>query len=498
MLTQKLQNIAYLLLFFSNYSHAITWEYRDWTTRPSDNGGYTMNANGQVIAGHTLQLGFVGDKCNSPDHLSLTWSSYEKGLAELTGNKIQLTVDIDGASYFLEMTLVDSYAFTPLMDVAILSASAIPKTLFEQMKSGQTVSFEIVGPPSAIEKFDISGEVFELNGFTANAAKVESACLNSVQELEIPPRMTNEELALLELKKFNESKLTPNKPTNVLDSSASKTCGRPLNLNVAQNLISLGVQTIASFDDYFVIAESRDGSHPYPPIQIFNACDPMDLLPVVAVPGTAQQVFDLIISGERLYALSNNRSVLGLYDLEKPDVLLQVIDISDLNNVTIVGELEFNGLVPEMAVFGDQVFIAEGDSVRQIDASNFRNLRWTEKTFKFDVGKTGISDLAVSQELMFAIGTKGLQVRDTTTGELKLAQYLPNQPGRVFVNDKGLLLGLPDRTLVFPITEESSSIDSIHHPGQDPSWFQLENLLIDRYGQIAVDLNDPTNIFEPQ
>ena len=498
MLTRSLINLGSLLWLFCFDAYALSWEYREWTTKPSENDGYTMNATGQVIAGHTLQLGFVGDECNSPDKLSLTWSSYEKGLEELIGSKLDLSVEISGETYPLEMRLVAARSFTALMDVALLTTSAIPESLFEMMKNGQKVSFDIIGPQTAAEKFDVTEEFFDLTGFTANALKVKSACRNGVAELKIPPRVSNEELALLEFKRFNETKFIPNKAINVVDSSASEDCQRPLNLNVAQHLMSQGIQTITSFENYFVIAESRDGGHPYPPIRIFNACDPMNLMPVVDVPGTGQQVFDLVISNERLYALSNNHSVLGRYEQELPDVLLQVIDISDINNVIILGELEFDGLVPDMAVVNDQVFIAENDSVVQIDASNPRDLKWTEREYKFDAGKYGIDDLAATRELIFVIGTKGLQARSTSTGKLITAQHLPDRPRSVFIDENQLLIGFSDRTMVIPTSQGAKTSDDILHSGLRPTWFKLENLLMDRYGRVAVDLNDPSKIVQRQ
>ena len=477
---------------------AISWEYREWTTKPSDDGGYTMNATGQIIAGHTMQLGFLGDECNTPDYISLTWSTYEKGLGELTGSELDLTATVDDVAYPLKMKLAGTHPFHRLMDVALLTASAIPEPLFKSMKNGKTVSFEISGPPVAVEKFDVPTEYFDLTGFTANAIKVKSACQNGITELQIPPKMSNEELALLEFKKFNESKFIPNKPINVLDASETETCERPLKLNTAQHIMNLGIQTIANFDNYFVVAESRDGGHPYPPIQIFNACDPMNLLPVLDLPGTAQQVFDLVVSDDRLYALSNNHSVLGRYEQELPDVLLQVIDISDINNVIILGELEFDGLVPDMAVVNDQVFIAENDSVVQIDASNPRDLKWTEREYKFDAGKYGINDLAATRELIFVIGTKGLQAKSTSTGKLVTAQHLPDRPRSVFIDENQLLIGFSDRTMVIPTRQGAETSDDILHPGQSPTWFKLENLLMDRYGKVAVDLNDPSKTIQQQ
>ena len=491
----KIASLLWLLCFDV---YANSWEYREWTTKPSENEGYTMNANGQIIAGHTLQLGFFGDECNSPNHLSLTWSSYEKGLEELTGSKLNLAVKIGNETYPLKMTLVGAQSFTALMDVALLTTSAIPESLFEMMKNGEKVSFDIVGPQTAAEKFDITEEFFDLAGFTANALKVKSACRNGVAELKVPPRVSNEELALLEFKRFNETKFIPNKAINVVDASASEKCQRPLNLNVAQHLMSQLIQTITSFENYFVIAESRDGGHPYPPIRIFNACDPMNLLPVVDVPGTGQQVFDLVISNERLYALSNNHSVLGRYEQELPDVLLQVIDISDINNVIILGELEFNGLVPNMAVFDDQIFIEteDGSSVAQIDASNPRDLKWTQKSYRFEVGDYGIDELAVTSEFIFVTGTKGIQAKSIATGELKLAQHLSGRPGALLADQNQLLVGLPDRTMVIPTSQGERAPDYIQHPGKTPTWFKLENLLMDRYGRVAVDLNDPSKIIQ--
>jgi len=189
---------------------------------------------------------------------------------------------------------------------------------------------------------------------------------------------------------------------------------------------------IAFFGNYSVSADGRDGSAPYPPITIKNQCHPNNELSVLEIPGTEQQVFQLIVNDGFIYALSNNHSVGGLYDFEQPGVLLQVIDIQDFEKVIVVGEMIFNGLVPEMTISGSTVYITENDWLKIIDVSNPTQPSLV-KEHKVDRGEYGTQGIASTDTDLLITSDRKIQAIDPQTGTVQWTLPLGDRPSDIFV-----------------------------------------------------------------
>jgi len=122
----------------------------------------------------------------------------------------------------------------------------------------------------------------------------------------------------------------------------------------------------------------------------------------------------------------------GLYDIEQPGVILQVIDIRDLEKAIVVGEMIFDGLVPEMTVSGSTVYITENDWLKVIDVSN-PTQPTTIKEHKVDRGEFGTQGIASTGTDLLITSDRKVQAIDPQSGNVYWTLPLVDRPSDIFL-----------------------------------------------------------------
>lgn len=491
-----------IILSASSYATE-TWEYKDWETAIVGDNFVRYMTHGQAVWGH--EFGFIRSvgQCDAPESLWLTFSTYEDDLNDLKGATLDAVFIVDGQAFEMSLPVLGVQKFTPTMSIAFFTNIAVSGELRRALKNGNEVSVEFVAPQNLVAKFDIPQDTFSLAGITANATKAMDVCQTGPATLAIPPRVSNEEMQQAALQQIVDRQRIPNTPKNLIADSSE--CRDSLGYGFVSNIVGKMEfnSPVAFFGNYLVSAEGRDGGSPYPPISISNVCDPKNELRVVDIPGTEQQVFELIEQDGYLYALSNNRSVGGLYELERPDVLFQVIDVRDLNNAVVVGSLELDGLVPEMTLLGSQVFITESDWLRVIDVSNPAEPALV-KEHKVDRGQFGTQGIATTDTDLLITSDRKVQAINPQNGQVKWTLTLADRPSDIFVEGQYAYVRTKNRAVpgstILKLTglkDNPTVIKTMRFA--DPLYYlyQHDRFLLDGEGTFAIELGDDDTLITP-
>jgi len=409
-----------------------TWEYKDWETSIVGDNFVRYITHGSAVWGH--EFGFIRSigQCDAPESLWLTFSTYEDDLNGLEGGTLEATFTVDEQAFQMKLPVLGVQKFTPTMSIAFFTNIAVPSALRQALMNGNEVSVEFVAPQPLVAKFDIPMDTFSLSGITANSTKALDVCQTGPATLSVPPRVTKQELQQAAIQTLQAKRRIPNVPQNLIADQTS--CIDPSSYEFVSSITPKmrSNAPTAFFGNYSVSADGRDGSAPYPPITIKNQCHPNSELSVLEVPGTEQQVFKLIVNDGFIYALSNNHSVGGLYDIEQPGVILQVIDIRDLEKAIVVGEMIFDGLVPEMTVSGSTVYITENDWLKVIDVSN-PTQPTTIKEHKVDRGEFGTQGIASTGTDLLITSDRKVQAIHPQSGTVQWTLPLVDRPSDIFV-----------------------------------------------------------------
>jgi len=502
----KLKSLLSLLLssclFSASYATEI-WEYKDWETAIVGDNFVRYMTHGQAVWGH--EFGFIRSvgQCDAPESLWLTFSTYEDDLSGLEGATLSASFTVDGQAFEMNLPVLGVQKFTPTMSIAFFTNIAVSDELRRALMNGNEVSVEFVAPQNLVAKFDIPQDTFSLAGITANSTKAMDVCQTGPATLAIAPRVSNEEMQRAALQQIVARQRIPNTPNNLI-SDASQ-CRDPLEYGFVANIVGKMEfnSPVALFGNYLASAEGSDGGSPYPPISISNVCDPKNELKVVDIPGTEQQVFQLIEQDGYVYALSNNRSVGGLYELERSDVLFQVIDVRDLNNAVVVGSLELDGLVPEMALLGSQVFITESDWLKVIDVSNPAEPALV-KEHKVDRGQFGTQGIATTDADLLITSDRKVQAINPQTGQVQWTLTLADRPSDIFVEGQYAYVRTKNRAVpgssILKLTglkDNPSVIKTMRFA--DPLYYlyQHDRFLLDGEGTFAIELGDDDTLITP-
>ncbi len=403
-----------------------SWEYRDWRTEPLGSEKYRYTTNGQVVHGN--QFGFWVDKKHCSDNVLLLFiSTYEKGLSEYKGKDVRLAVKVDDKESFIIAPLVTAYKFTPTMDVALFSNVIASDEFIQDLKKGDSVSFTVVGPGSVVSKFDIKTESFSLSGFSAHHLKAAEACKKGDKELTIAPAISKEQIQKEKLTEYLNSSVGIELDVKNIISEASR-CDSYLtadNIGFFKKLIEKYSMHYAIKGHYMFRGLGSDGWAPYPRIEVSNICDFATPLPVTEIVKTDQQVFQMETRDNLLYVMANydSREYVSKNDDDmRARAVFQIIDISNIKKIKVLGEIVFRGLVPNFTVDDEFAYIANDKELMILDISNPKMIeRYATIPTTFD--KYFSDDVAVDESHIFVTGNNVLKVIDKkstkVTQELK-------------------------------------------------------------------------------
>lgn len=167
-----------------------------------------------------------------------------------------------------------------------------------------------------------------------------------------------------------------------------------------ENYIGFGIETIFPYQDHLFIG-SETG------LQIFDISTPSDPRYVSGYIHV-QGCDPVVVQGEYAYVTIRDGRTCGGDKVNQ----LDVVDISDLNNPTVIGSYDmFN---PHgLGIDGDQLFVTEGTKgLKSFDVTNPRNLKLTEHL----TGFFGYDVIPIN-DLLILIGEDGLYQYDYSDPE---------------------------------------------------------------------------------
>ena len=417
-----------LTIFIQNYSIAGKpyWEYRDWKTEPLSSDNYLYSTNGQVVNGN--QFGFWIDKSNcSQSVLWLTISTYEEGLSEHKGDKFFLTIKVDDKESFIIAPLKAVSEFTPTMHIALFSDVVASDQFIQDLKKGNSVSFTVSEPEQKTNLFDIKTETFSLSGFSAHHLKATEACKKGDKELEIPPSTSKEQFRQNKLAEYldNLSSVEVSVENIISDTNICDSYFTADNIDAFKKLIDKYPLRFEIKDHYLFSGEGSDGGSPYPRIQVSNICNFNKPLPVTEILKTDQQVFQMQTRGNLLFIMANYDSreyILKEEDDFTSQAVFQIIDIENIENIKVLGEIVFEGLVPNFTVDSKYAYIENRENLMILDISNPKQIE-KQASIPLSFDKFGSDSVAVNDSHIFVTGNNVLKIIDNksarVTQELK-------------------------------------------------------------------------------
>lgn len=466
------------------------WEYKDWKTSSLDLPYIRLITHGNNVHGH--QFGFLIPKADCDASIFwLSLSTYEKGLKDHLEELVSFHLSIDDyeTDISLPLTVVDS--LTSFSDIAVFTNNSASTELIEHLKIGKEISVDITAPKAIVNKFDITTETFSLSGFTANELKAREACKHDLSVLDIPPRISKEQIQQEKMAFIEATKKIPLPAANLTsDASRCNDLTSAKYIKSFSQLLEYG-EAYTVHENYLITADSSDAASPYPNIQILNICDLNNPpLPVVEIPGTNQQVFQLETDGNYLYALSSNHSVGDFYNEDAPGVLFQIIDIKNLEQAIVIGEIRFDGLVPHFKVFDKKAYVVGNDKLSIFDLSSPSNIT-LEGSIHLHYEQFGADQVALSDNHIFITGNSNLQILNRQSGALQLYESFPFRTSDIiFRNDFIYIHGWGNDfegskiTIIDTRKPELTVVDTIDLQDRIFSMMVVGNHLLDGEGQV--------------
>ncbi|WP_018231246.1 hypothetical protein [Thioalkalivibrio thiocyanodenitrificans] len=152
------------------------WEHRDWSVdRLGELVRYTTH--GSVVHGH--EFGFLLRPGDCREVLWLSWSTYDDGVYELSGERTRFQLELDGMRGMLSAPLGLVEELTPMLPmtkVMVFSDVLLRPEFMRELEKGQGLEVRVIGPDEMLRVLDVAEDQFSLMGFTATRLKAREWC----------------------------------------------------------------------------------------------------------------------------------------------------------------------------------------------------------------------------------------------------------------------------------------------------------------------------------
>ena len=152
------------------------WERGDWSVhRIGEFVRYTTH--GSVVHGH--EFGFLLRSGDCREVLWLSWSTYDEGIYELSGERTRFELELDGTPGVLTAPLGMVRELTPglpMTKVMVFSDVLLRPEFMRELEKGRDLDVRVVGPDEMLKVLDVSEDQFSLMGFTATRLKAREWC----------------------------------------------------------------------------------------------------------------------------------------------------------------------------------------------------------------------------------------------------------------------------------------------------------------------------------
>jgi hypothetical protein len=171
-----LAGLAWGLMQVSTASAESFWEHMDWSVaRLGEFVRYTTH--GSVVHGH--EFGFLLRSGDCREALWLSWSTYDEGIYELSGERARIELELDGTLGVLSAPLGLVRELTPqlpMTKVMVFSNVLLRPEFMRELEKGRDLDVRVVGPDEMLKVLDVSEDQFSLMGFTATRLKAREWC----------------------------------------------------------------------------------------------------------------------------------------------------------------------------------------------------------------------------------------------------------------------------------------------------------------------------------
>ena len=187
------QNIEYIALIvtcllaspaIANIDIEADEDKRLWVVHESNlvKGGAHYRVHGNTIWGHNI--GFVKSPhdCNQ-DLLLIEWSTYNKGVRQLKGQDINITLSTDIYTFDIDVPLVAVFKPDFLIgEIAVFSDVIVPNDFFTSVIKNKSLKVTINAPDKNPTYFDIPSDQFNLDNLQEVRLEAAIRCLNANED----------------------------------------------------------------------------------------------------------------------------------------------------------------------------------------------------------------------------------------------------------------------------------------------------------------------------